>query len=216
MNVTGDGHRMVEVGSDLCGSSSPTLLPKQGHLQQAAQELVQAGLEYLQRRRLHNLPGQPVPVFHHPQREEILPHVQTELPVPQFVPVAPCLVAGHYWKELGPIVIHRWGTGEILEWQRHKKQQKYKSITLGDWIAILDSWSHKIKVYAKQLGKKCFSWIPIVQISALMWNLKQRTFHRCLLSSGIPYVWARSFEIIRPLQFYVNGSQVGLPTHKCK
>ena len=26
-------HRMVRVGRDLCGSSSPTLLPKQGHLQ---------------------------------------------------------------------------------------------------------------------------------------------------------------------------------------
>jgi len=25
-------HRMVGVGRDLCGSSSPTLLPKQGHL----------------------------------------------------------------------------------------------------------------------------------------------------------------------------------------
>jgi len=45
-------HRMVGVGRDLCGSSSPTLLPKQGHLLQAAQNLVQAGLEYLQRRRL--------------------------------------------------------------------------------------------------------------------------------------------------------------------
>ena len=44
-------HRMVEVGRDLCGSSSPTLLPKKGHLQQAAQDLVQAGLEYLQRRK---------------------------------------------------------------------------------------------------------------------------------------------------------------------
>ena len=44
-------HRTVVVGRDLCGSSSPTLLPKQGHLQQAAQDLVQAGLEYLQRRR---------------------------------------------------------------------------------------------------------------------------------------------------------------------
>jgi len=48
---------MVGVGRDLCGSSSPTLLPKEGLLQQAAQELVQAGLEYLQRGRLHNLPG---------------------------------------------------------------------------------------------------------------------------------------------------------------
>jgi len=37
-------------------------LPKQGHPEQAAQDLVQAGLEYLQRRRLHSLPGQPQPL----------------------------------------------------------------------------------------------------------------------------------------------------------
>ena len=48
------------------------------------------GLDYLQRRRLHNLPGQPGPGLHHPQREEVLPHVQLELPLLQFVPVAPC------------------------------------------------------------------------------------------------------------------------------
>ena len=89
-------HRMVGVGRDLCGSSSPTPLPKQGHLQQAAQDIVQAGLEYLQRRRLHNLPGQPVPVLCHRQKEDVLPHVQTELPALQFVPIAPCLVAGHH------------------------------------------------------------------------------------------------------------------------
>ena len=71
-------HRILGVGRDLCGSSSPTPLPKQGHLQQAAQDLVQVGLEYLQRRRLHNLPGEPIPVLRHPQREEVLPHVQTE------------------------------------------------------------------------------------------------------------------------------------------
>jgi len=71
---------MVGIGRDLCGSSSPAPLPKQGHLQQAAQDLIQAGFEYLQRRRLHNS-GQPVPVLRHPQREEVLPHVQTELPV---------------------------------------------------------------------------------------------------------------------------------------
>jgi len=76
---------MVGVGRDLCGSSSPTPLPKQGHLQQAAEDLLQAGLEYLQRRRLHHLPGQPVPVLCHPQREKVLPHVQMELPVLQFV-----------------------------------------------------------------------------------------------------------------------------------
>ena len=53
---------MVGVGRDLCGSSSPTPLLKQGHPEQAAQDLVQAGLEYLQRRRLHNPPAQPVAV----------------------------------------------------------------------------------------------------------------------------------------------------------
>ena len=67
-------HRMVRVGRDLCGSPSPTPLPKQGHPEQAVEDLVQAGLEYLQRRRLHNLPGQPVPVLRHPQREEVLPY----------------------------------------------------------------------------------------------------------------------------------------------
>ena len=62
-------------------------LPKQGHPEQAAQHRIQAGLEYLQRRRLHNLPGQPVPGLCHPQREEVLPHVQLELPLLQSVPV---------------------------------------------------------------------------------------------------------------------------------
>jgi len=81
---------------DFWGSSSTTPLPKQGLLQQAAQDLVQAGLEYLQRRRFHNLSGQPVPVLHHPHREEVLPHVQTELPMLQSVPIAPCPVAGHH------------------------------------------------------------------------------------------------------------------------
>jgi len=98
-------HRMFRVGRDLCGSPSPTLLPKHGHLQQATEDLVQSGLEYLQRRRLHHLPGQPGPGLRHPQREEILPHVQTELPLLQFVPIAPCPVSGHYSKELGPILL---------------------------------------------------------------------------------------------------------------
>ena len=38
-------HRMVAVGRDLCGSSSPTLLPKQGHLQQAAHSRLQFYVE---------------------------------------------------------------------------------------------------------------------------------------------------------------------------
>ena len=71
-------------------------LPKQGHLQYVVEDLVQVGLEYLQRRRLHSLPGQPGPGLRHPQREEVLPRVQLELPVLQFVPIAPCPVTGHY------------------------------------------------------------------------------------------------------------------------
>ena len=92
---------MVGVGRDLWGSSSPTPLLKQG--QKAAQDLVQEGREYLQRRRLHNLPGQPVLVLRHPRRS--LPHVQMELPMLQFVHVAPCPVAGHHSKEFGPILL---------------------------------------------------------------------------------------------------------------
>jgi len=96
---------MVGVGRDLCGSSRPTLLPKQGRLQQGVEDLVQAGLEYLQRRRLHRLPGQPGPGLRHPPREEVLPPVQLELPLLPFVPVAPCPVAGHPWQESGPILL---------------------------------------------------------------------------------------------------------------
>jgi len=92
----GRNHGVVGAGRDLWGAPAPTPLPKQGHLQQAAQDRVQAGLEYLQRRRLHNLPVQPVPGLRHPQREEVLPHVQTELPMLHFVPIAPCPVAGHH------------------------------------------------------------------------------------------------------------------------
>ena len=61
--------------------------------------------EYLQRRRLHNLPGQPVPGLRHPQSKEVLPHVPMELPMLQFVPVASCPVAGHHWKESGPVLL---------------------------------------------------------------------------------------------------------------
>ena len=91
-------HRIIEwwgwKGPLWVTQSNP--LPKQGHPEQAAQDLVQAGLEYLQRRRLHSLPGQPVPGLRHPQSEEVLPRGQLELPLLQFVPVAPCPVTGHH------------------------------------------------------------------------------------------------------------------------
>jgi len=48
-------HRVLGVGRDLCGSPSPTPCQKRGQLQKAAEDLVQADLEYLQRSRLHHL-----------------------------------------------------------------------------------------------------------------------------------------------------------------
>jgi len=48
---------------------------------------------------------QPVPGLCHPQREEVLPRVQMELPLLHFVPVAPCPVTGHHWKESGPVLL---------------------------------------------------------------------------------------------------------------
>ena len=78
---------MVGVERDLWRSPNPTTLLKHVHLEQAAQNSIQADLTYLQRRRLHNIYGQYVSVLRHPQREEVLPHVQTELPVLQFVPI---------------------------------------------------------------------------------------------------------------------------------
>ena len=59
--------------------TQPNPLPKQGHPEQAAQHRVQAGLEYLQRRRHHSLPGQPGPGLRHPQWEEVLPRVSSML-----------------------------------------------------------------------------------------------------------------------------------------
>ncbi|XP_068793723.1 lebercilin isoform X2 [Struthio camelus] len=58
----------------------PVLL-KQSHLEHVAQDPVQTAFEDLQRRRLHHLSGQPVPVLCHPHSKEVFPQVQRELPV---------------------------------------------------------------------------------------------------------------------------------------
>lgn len=95
---------MAGVGRDLLRSSSPTSLPKQVHLKQVGEERIQTGFEDLQRRRLHNLSGKVVPGLCPPQSKEIFPHIEMDFLVFQFVPVAPCPIAGHHWKEPGPIV----------------------------------------------------------------------------------------------------------------
>jgi len=59
-------HRMSEIGRDLKRFCSPIPLLEQEHLDQVTQECVQAGFECLQRRRPHNLSGQPVSVVCYP------------------------------------------------------------------------------------------------------------------------------------------------------
>lgn len=59
-------HGVAEVGRDLWRSSAPTS-EQQGHVQSAP--------EYLQEQRLHNLSGQPVPVFDHLHSELHFPNV---------------------------------------------------------------------------------------------------------------------------------------------
>ena len=98
-------HGMAEVGRDLWRSSSPTPLPKQGHLERIAQDCVQMAFEYLQGWRLHKVCGQPVPLLGHPHSEKVFPHVQEEPPVFHFVPIASCPVTGHLWKEAGSVFL---------------------------------------------------------------------------------------------------------------
>lgn len=47
--------------------------------------------------------GQLFPVLYQPRSKEVHSHVQTELPVFQFVTVAPCPIIGQHQKEPGPI-----------------------------------------------------------------------------------------------------------------
>ena len=77
-------HSTVSVGRDLWRS------PVKPLLKHSAQNRVQAGFECLQRRRLHQLSGQPVPVLCHPQGKDVFPPIPMELPGFAFVPVAPC------------------------------------------------------------------------------------------------------------------------------
>lgn len=57
---------MLGIGREPERSSSPIPLLEQEHLNHVTQERVLLGFESLQRKRLHNPPGQPDPVFCHP------------------------------------------------------------------------------------------------------------------------------------------------------
>jgi len=97
---------MFGVGRDLCGSSSPTLLPKQGHPEQAAQDSVQAGLEYLQRRRLHNPPWAACSSVLSPSKWRNSSSYSDGTSCASVCALCPlsCHWTPH-WKELGPILL---------------------------------------------------------------------------------------------------------------
>lgn len=61
-------------------------------------------LQQSQRGRFHDLPGQPVPALCCPQCK-VLPHVEVELLVVQFMAIVPCPVAGHHLKGPGTILL---------------------------------------------------------------------------------------------------------------
>jgi len=63
-------HRFVRVGRDLWRPPCPNLPAKVSCLWQVAQESVQVSSKYHQRRQLHNLSGQPVPMLCHPHSKE--------------------------------------------------------------------------------------------------------------------------------------------------
>jgi len=57
---------------------------------QAAQSHIQPGLECLHGWGIHSLPGQPVPVHHHPMGEKLPPNIQPKPPLSQFKTIPPC------------------------------------------------------------------------------------------------------------------------------
>jgi len=73
-------HRITESqGLEGTSRDHPVQSPaKASTLQLVTQVGVQLGLEYLPRRRLHNLSGQPVPVLHHPYCIKVLLRVCKE------------------------------------------------------------------------------------------------------------------------------------------
>jgi len=49
---------------------------------------IHASLKYLQRWRLHHLPGQPIPTPAYPLHEGILPNIQSKPPLVQLGPIS--------------------------------------------------------------------------------------------------------------------------------
>lgn len=87
-------HRAVQVGCDLCRTSAPAFLLKQGHTEEDSQDHLQMLYEDLWVGRLYNPFWHPVPVLQQLHSPELLPNVQMEPPLLQFVPCIVCSCIG--------------------------------------------------------------------------------------------------------------------------
>lgn len=95
-------HRAVQVGCDLCRTSAPAFLLKQGHTEEDSQDHLQMLYEV---GRLYNPFWHPVPVLQQLRSPELLPNVQMEPPLLQFVLY--CVFLYWHWNELGfNLIVH--------------------------------------------------------------------------------------------------------------
>lgn len=90
-------HGLWEMGKDLWRPFCPTPCSNRATQSGLPRQLLRAP-----RSRLQLLSGQPVPMLHH--SKGILPDVQRECPMFQFVYVASSTITGHQWEEPGSII----------------------------------------------------------------------------------------------------------------
>lgn len=79
------GGQLVSLSFSQCSSFEHSPMLKHGHLQEVAEDHIQLAFEDL-----HNLFGQPVSVLSHLHHKEVLPSVQWEPLMFQFLPTASC------------------------------------------------------------------------------------------------------------------------------
>lgn len=80
-------------------SKTTSLLHLLEHTKQAC---IQTAFKYVQSRKLNSLSGQPVLELSHPHNKEHFPHVQSELPAFQFLPISSHPI---HWGQSGPILL---------------------------------------------------------------------------------------------------------------
>jgi len=116
--------------------SSPCYVQGYRPADQAAQSLIQPGLEYLQGWGIHNLLGQPDPVRHHPLGEKIPSHIQPKPPLSQFKTIPPCPITIHPRKQPFPFMCSL----QVLE--GHNK-------VLGEFMGLSRVWQNQQSVISR-------------------------------------------------------------------